>query len=84
MTSVVTSISMVYDANLPPYGGMVADTTTYELDDDGFAMLGAIGYEWRWRKHWAFAPQAEYLYITAGQGLSAYVASLSLQVNLYW
>lgn len=84
LKTTVTSISIIYDPNLPPYGGNRPDTTTYVLNDDGFSMLGAIGYEFRWRRHWAFAPQAEYMYITTGGGISAYVASASLQVNLYW
>lgn len=75
------SYGTVYDSTL---GGVRADTTSHVLNDDGFALLGAIGYEWRWRKHWGIAPQVEYMYLTAGQGLSAYVASASLQVNLYW
>lgn len=59
-------------------------STEVPIADDGFAYLLAAGWEWRYRRRLAIAPQVEYLVATAGNGTFADVASGSLQLNWYY
>ena len=59
---------------------------TVSKEEDGFAMLGALGYEWRVSKHLALGPQIEYVYFHIDGDLvdNAGYASGSIQLNYYW
>lgn len=54
------------------------------IHDDGFAFLGAVGWEWRWRRRLAIAPEAQYLYVGMTKENKFSVASGSLSLNWYF
>ena len=54
------------------------------IHDDGFAFLGAVGWEWRYRRRLAIAPEAQYLYLGLTNVNKYSVASGSLSFNWYF
>jgi hypothetical protein len=64
----------------------VQGARTVSEEEDGFVLLGALGYEWRVTKHIALGPQIEYAYLHIDGDLvdNAGYASGSIQLNYYW
>lgn len=61
------------------------DTTiTATIRDDGFALLGAVGYEWRYGRRYGIAPQAQVAFVNVAKGYNGIWGEVSLQVNRYW
>lgn len=58
--------------------------TMAHVDDDGFALLGAVGWEWRYRRRFAIAPEAQIVHIGLGNSASFAAASGSLSLNVYF
>ena len=56
-----------------------------ELDDTGFGLLGAAGYEWRLTEKFALGPEVEFAYLDVGGVFqNANYVSASLMLNWYW
>lgn len=70
--------SMKTDFTVPP---SVAVT---RIHDDGFALLAAAGWEWRYRRRLAIAPEVTYAQIAAGGRAYTRLAAGSLQFNWYF
>jgi hypothetical protein len=56
-----------------------------ELDDTGFGLLGAAGYEWRLTEKFALGPEVELAYLNVGGAFqTANYVSASVMLNWYW
>jgi hypothetical protein len=55
------------------------------LDDNGFGLLGAFGYEWRLTPKFAMGPEVEFVYLNVGGefGAANYVSG-TWMLNWYW
>jgi hypothetical protein len=61
-----------------------APPAPFHVDDDGFAYLAAAGWERRWGRRLAIAPEAAYAGVMAGEGTFADIWAASLQFNFYY
>jgi hypothetical protein len=57
---------------------------TNRVKDDGFGLLGAIGYEWRFGRSYGLAPQLDVAFVNLARGDNALWGAASLQINRYW
>uniref|UniRef100_A0A832MLY7 Porin family protein n=1 Tax=Eiseniibacteriota bacterium TaxID=2212470 RepID=A0A832MLY7_UNCEI len=57
---------------------------TERINDDGFSLLGALGYEWRFGRRYAIAPQLGVTFINLSRGYNSLWGEASLQINRYW
>lgn len=59
---------------------------TIEQTDNGFAALGASGYEWRFTRKFAVGPQVEVFFLTTGGDLvdNVFVVDGAVEFNWYW
>ena len=64
----------------------VQGTRTVSKEEGGFALLGALGYEWRITQHLALGPEIEYVYLHIDGDLvvNAGYVSGSMQFSYYW
>ncbi len=60
-------------------------TAKGEIDDSGFGLIGAVGYEWRLTPKFALGPEVEFVYLNVGGefGAANYVSG-TLMLNWYW
>ena len=58
--------------------------TLVEMHDDGFAYLAAVGWEWRFRHRFAFAPEVGGVYASLDKELAYHTIWASLSLNLYY
>jgi hypothetical protein len=77
-------------------GGIGFASTSYEADfgdgyslsktESGFALQGAMGYEWRLTQKFALGPQVEFVYLNIGGDLvdTANFFDATLGFNWYW
>jgi hypothetical protein len=61
-----------------------SEGVTITASDGGFGALGAIGYEWRLTKKFALGPQAEFAYMSVGDGVTANYFAGSASLNWYF
>ena len=81
LTAEAWGYETVYDFN---QGRYITNRVRVETSDDGFALIAAGGYEWRYGKRLGIAPQVEYVHVTAPRALSANLYDASVQLNIYW
>ena len=59
--------------------------TKGELNNNGFGLLGAAGYEWRLTEKFALGPEVEFAYLNVGGAFqTANFVSASVMLNWYW
>jgi hypothetical protein len=57
----------------------------FEIDQSGFGLLGAVGYEWRLTEKFAIGPEIEIVYLSVGDPFNdANYISATFMMDWYW
>lgn len=64
--------------------GTAPATSLVSIHDDGFAFLGAVGWEFRYRRRLAIAPEVQYLRLGLASRTTYDVMSGALSLNWYY